>query len=59
MIQLDHKPYAVTHFALTAEVTATVLRLRLDYDEGQYSEETIAALARSIEEALRALIARR
>ncbi len=44
---------------LTAEVGATVLRLRLDYDESRYSEETIAALARSIEEALRALIARR
>ena len=44
---------------LTAEVGATVLRLRLDYDESRYNEETIAALARSIEEALRALIARR
>jgi non-ribosomal peptide synthetase component F len=44
---------------LTAEVAARVLHLRLDYDGGQYGEETIAALAHSIEEALRALIARR
>ncbi|HKN84609.1 MAG TPA: condensation domain-containing protein [Pyrinomonadaceae bacterium] len=42
---------------VTCEVAARALRLRLDYDEGQYSEEAIAALAHSIEEALRALIA--
>jgi hypothetical protein len=43
---------------LTAEVAARTLRLRLDYDEGRYGKETIAALAHSIEEAFRALIAR-
>jgi len=44
---------------LTFELAATSLRLGLDYDEDQYSEATIAALVRSIEEAFRALIARR
>jgi hypothetical protein len=44
---------------LTFEVAATSLRFGLDYEEDQYSEETIAALVGSIEEALRALIARR
>ena len=39
------------------EVTAKTVRLRLDYDERQYSEETMAAMARSLEEALRSLIA--
>lgn len=43
---------------LTFEVAARVLRLRVDYDEGQYNEATMAALAHSTEEALRALIAR-
>ena len=42
---------------LTFEVASTSLRLGMDYDEGQYSEATIAALVRSIEEAFRALIA--
>jgi amino acid adenylation domain-containing protein len=42
---------------LTVEVTAGALGLRLDYDENQGGAETIAALASSIEEAFRALIA--
>ena len=41
---------------LTFEVAARVLRIRVDYDEDEYNEATIAALARSVEEALRALI---
>lgn len=44
---------------LTFDVAARVLRFRVDYDEAQYNEATIAALSRSTEEALRALIARR
>jgi non-ribosomal peptide synthetase component F len=50
--------FALSAVCLTVEVAARSLRLRLDYDKSQYNEETIAVLVRSIEEALRALIAR-